>query len=246
MTALYGCIRLTGQAPLDLSFLEWTKLEQGNHISTFDSANPKPFDYWHGGHYADHIKQIVPARNTTFACFNIKTGRQENLMTRLTQNIMSMRQDMEDDLAESSFLDKLYFHVFPKLEGRLCMSLDITSALSQFVLLTRDTTLYLTSFGDLKSRYLMWSNDQTLEQRLRQQMGERFSYYRHLPLTNGVMVLQSQFLSSKFAKWQNKLSDLVTMNALDGFLQRKTRLLSSGDESLPVNQTANTRTEQTE
>jgi hypothetical protein len=222
-SALYGCIRLTGVSPLDLSFLEWTKLDQGNHIQTFDSENPKPFDYWHGGHSADTVKQIVSARNTMFTGFKIKTGHSDNQLTYLTHSIMSMRQDLETDLADSSFLDKMWFHVYPRLHGRFAISLDMASALSQFVLLSRDTLIYLTSFGDFRSYYLAWSTEQTLEHRLRTHFGQRFIYYRHLPLSNGVMVLQSQFLASKFSKWQTKLSDLLTMNALDVFLQRKTR-----------------------
>lgn len=223
-STIYGCLRLTGCQNLDLSFLGMDKLERGNHVSSFDSSQDKPFDYWHGGINPECLKQIVTARNTVFCSFKTKTDWTDNPATRLTHSILSMRQDLDTDLAGSSFLDKVFFHIFPKLDGRLCLSLDVSSALSQFVLIARDTSIYLTSFGDARSQYLIWSNECFLESRLRSVFGDqRFFYYRHVPLTNGVMVIQSQFLASKFAKWHNKLSDLVTLNALDVFLQRKTR-----------------------
>lgn len=223
-STLYGCIRLTGTQRLDLSCLNMDRVERGNHVSNFDSSKDKPFDYWHGGSDTEYLKQIVTARNTVFCSFRAKTEHTDNPSTRLTHSILSMRQDLESDLADSSFLDKVFFHIYPKLGGRLCLSLDVASALSQFVLVARDTSLYLTSFGDSRSQYLMWSNEHQLENRLREVFGDqRFFYYRHLPLTNGVMVIQSQFLASKFAKWHQKLSDLVTLNALDLFLQRRTR-----------------------
>lgn len=226
-STIYGCLRLTGSQNLDLSFLGMDRLERGNHVSSFDSSQDKPFDYWHGGIDSECLKQIVTARNTVFCSFKTKTDWTDNPATRLTHSILSMRQDLDTDLAGSSFLDKVFFHIFPKLEGRLCLSLDVSSALSQFVLITRDTSIYLTSFGDSRSQYLIWSNEYLLESRLRSMFGDqRFFYYRHVPLTNGVMVIQSQFLASKFAKWHNKLSDLVTLNALDVFLQRKTRCVN--------------------
>ncbi len=229
-SAVYGCVRLVGASPLDLSPLKWDRLDQGNHVSTFEPKVPKPFDYWHGGTDVECLKQIVTARNTVFCSFRTRAEYTDNPATRLTHSILSMRQDLDSDLAGSSFLDKVFFHVYPKLEGRLCLSLDISSALSQFVLIARDTSIYLTSFGDSKSQYLMWSNEYLLETRLKELFGEqRFFYYRHLPLTNGVMVIQSQFLASKFAKWHNKLSDLITLNALDVFLQRKTRSVCPQD-----------------
>ncbi len=225
---LYGCLRLSGSQHLDLSFLGMNKFERGNHIASFDSSNDKPFDYWHGGVGIECLKQIVTARNTVFCSFRTKSEHSDNPATRLTHSILSMRQDLESDLAGSSFLDKVFFHVYPKLEGRLCLSLDIASALSQFVLIARDASIYLTSFGDSRSQYLMWSNEYLLETRLRATFGDqRFFYYRHLPLVNGVMVIQSQFLASKIAKWQNRLSDLVALNALDIFLQRKTRSVAN-------------------
>lgn len=195
-------------------------------MSAFDSAIAKPFDYWHGGHDIECLKQIVTARNTTFSGFKVKTASKESALTKLVHSIVCMRQDLEDDLATSTFLNKLWFHVFPKLKDRVALSLDISSALSQFVLIARDSSIYLTSFGYQKSVYLMWSNEHSLEERMRDQLGDKVFYYRHLPLTNGVMVIQSQFLASKFSKWQTRLSDLVTMNALDVFLQRKTRSIS--------------------
>jgi len=228
MSSLYGVLRLVGYNDVDLSFLGLEKLEQGNHLAAFDSQRPKPFDYWHGGHDVDTIKQIVTARNTVFTGYRTKSDASVNPLTMLTHSILSMRQGLDDALADASFLDKIFYHVYPKLEGRVCVSLDYASARSQFVLISRDTSIYLTSFNDGKSYYLMWSNEQSLEQRLRDVFKERFFYYRHMPLVNGVLVLQTQFLASKFSKWQSRMTDLATMNSLDNFLQRKTRTVTPG------------------
>lgn len=223
-SSIYGVIRLSGSTDLDLSFIGCDRLDQGNHLSGFDSARPKPFDYWHGGRNAEAVKQIVAARNTVFSGYRTHCDSQvANPLTRLTHSIMSMRQGIEDTLADASFLDKIYYHVYPKLEGRVCLSLDYASAKSQFVVVSRDTTVYLTSVVDGRSHYLVWSNETSLEQRFRTQYGERLFFYRHLPLVNGVLVIQSQFLASKFSKWTSKMSDLGALNSLDTFLQRKTR-----------------------
>lgn len=222
-SSIYGVIRLMGHTELDLSFIGCDKLDQGNHLASFDSLRPKPFDYWHGGIEAEAIKQIVTARNTVFSGFKTSGETQTNPLTLLTHSILSMRQGLDDNMADASFLDKIFVHVYPKLEGRVCLSLDYATARSQFILVSRDTAIYLTSFSDGKSYYLMWSNEQTLEQRFREFYGERLFYFRHFPLVNGVMVLQSQFLVSKFAKWQTRLNDLGMLNSLDIFLQRKTR-----------------------
>lgn len=223
-SSIYGVLRLSGSTELDLAFLGLDKLDQGNHLNGFESAKPKPFDYWHGGINAESVKQIVTARNTVFCGYKTTTDKLlSNPLTRLTHSIMSMRQGIDDTLADASFLDKIFYHVYPKLEGRVCLSLDYASAKSQFVIVSRETNVYLTSFTDNRAFYLMWSNEASLEERFRQQFGERFFFFRHLPLVNGVLVIQSQFLASKFSKWTSKMSDLSALNSLDTFLQRKTR-----------------------
>ncbi len=223
-SSIYGVLRLSGSTELDLAFLGLDKLDQGNHLNGFESAKPKPFDYWHGGVNAESVKQVVTARNTVFCGYKTTTDKvSTNPLTRLTHSILSMRQGLDDTLADASFLDKIFYHVYPKLEGRVCLSLDYASAKSQFVIVSRYTNVYLTSFTDNRSFYLMWSNEASLEERFRQHFGERFFFFRHLPLVNGVLVIQSQFLASKFSKWTSKMSDLSALNSLDTFLQRKTR-----------------------
>lgn len=233
MSTLFGCLRLTGAYPLDLSFLNLDKLEQGNHLHGFDTQAPRPFDYWLGGKAVSQVKQAIPARNTLFSGFSVKYAEdsppKDPVLTFLTHSITAMRNDLDDDLAEASFVDKIFFHIYPKLRGRICLALDCTSAVSQFLLMTREHAMFFVSMTDKKSTYLLWSNESSLEQRLRDHFDQQFYFFRHQPLVNGVLVIQSRFLASKMAKW-SRYDPLATLNALDVFLTRRTRVLPLDDE----------------
>ena len=227
---IYGTIVLYADREdnprLTLPFDNLSKVETGNHLNqSYDSSKVRAFDYAHGGTDVESAKLFVSTRSMMINGLRVGEDGPNNMVHQTIQKLLAMNSGLAEEEEHLSFLELTYAKVFSKLEGRLFISLDIVSTQPKFVLMTRNIPVYFLGVCDEHAMHLVWSNEDSLEERMKIHYGERFFYYRMRPLLNGVCVLQSSFLRNKVVKWRQKLSDrLKIMNALETQISRRSAL----------------------
>lgn len=224
---ILGCVVLkTVKSPvlprLDEPFLYLDSLETGNLVNNYDSTKLSMLDYWHGGYNSEHSKVFVPARDVGMSGFRIGETTPENMSRKVINHLLAVNSFATEDERNSSYLNLTYKKVFMYFQERFFLSLAITSSSPKFVIITRNTPVYLTAFFDSESMYWVWTNEESLDERMRARYGERFYYYRMRPIHNGVFILQPLYLKKKIAEWSHQLRDkLKIMNALEVHISRR-------------------------
>lgn len=224
---IYGCLTLQAQGtPIDLSKLlplADMKVDMSNHLSLYTPERANWFDYLHGGLNTESHKAYVPARGMTISGYRVGVDTEDNLTRKVIQNLLTMNSD-SDVHEQSTFLGLAHTNLYLKTQGRFIMSLDISSQRSKFLLMSRDMQLNMLAFcnSNQSNLYLMWTNEQNIENRMQSIYGEEFYYYRIFPILNSTCIIHSQYLMNKVKKWQRVLRDpLKIFNALDSHLHRK-------------------------
>lgn len=231
---IYGCLSLQAQGPpIDLSRLlplADMQIDRSNHLSKYTPERAHSFDYLHGGIGTESHKSYVPTRGMTISGYRVGVESKDNLTRKVIQNLLTMNSD-NDVHEQSTFLGLAHNNIYLKTQGRFIMSLDLASPLdgqasqrSKFLLMSRDMQLNMLAFCNSShtNMYLMWTNEQNIENRMQSVYGEEYYYYRVFPILNSTCIIHSQYLMNKVKKWQRILRDpLKIFNALDSHLHRK-------------------------
>ena len=224
---LYGCVVLhtsrEGPSPVTFPFGEVTKVDYGNHFGRFDPGSENSFDYWLGGTDIEMAKLSAPSRGVTIGGMRVGEPTEVNLTHKIIYSLLTINSDSSEEDKNLPYLDLVYAKVSKDLGVKMYACFDIVSSKSKFVIMSKDIPVYLFTFSDEEATYLMWSNEESLRHRMREQYGERFFYYNLLTLTNGTLVLQSFYLRRLYQKWRKLLRDrLKIMNALEEYISKKT------------------------
>lgn len=226
---LYGCVALHSYreqvvvSPLTFPFIDLNKLEIGNHFGEKNSAEEKPFDYWLGGTELEVSKLSAPSRGVTIGGMRVGDVSAENVAHKIIYSLLTINSDSTEEDKNLPYLDLVYAKISKNLQGKMYATFDICSSKSKFVIMSKDIPVYLFTFSDEEATYLMWSNEVTLRQRMREFYGEAFYYYNLGTLLNGTLVLQSYYLRRIYQKWRKLLRDrLKIMNALEEYVYKKT------------------------
>lgn len=212
------------QNPLGAMF-EGIPLEHNNHVHNFDQDKPKSFDYMHGGVNVETSKTYVSARG--LALTGLRVGEDgedtDSSLRKVIHNLLAINSvSTEEEQKLSSYLQLAYVKVFNKITSRSLLSIEVRSSQPKFIILTKNMPVYFLALVDDHASYLVWSNEATLEQRVKETFGEKFYLYRLPTYSNGVCVIQSNFLDKKFVHWNRQLRDkLKVMNALEAHLRRR-------------------------
>jgi hypothetical protein len=225
---LYGCLALQVTGPhVDLARLVGVDdpIRWSNHLS-ISSEIPKPFDYWHGGVLRTETSKVyVPAIAATLTGYRVGTVTNSNLTKKIIQNLLHLNIEPDNSTENATYLEKAYQNVFLKTKERLFVSLDINTAkmgTGKFLLMSRHIQVNLLIFCNKTNTYLLWTNEQDIEDRMRLLFGEEYYYYRAKPILNRACVIHSLYLQTKFRKWKQVIEEpLKLFNALDYFLSRR-------------------------
>lgn len=226
---VYGCLCLQSDRqdpgpPLDLPFAGLPHVEEGNHLNEHKPGVKQAFDFKLGSDGADTARVYAAARNMTISAYKVGDDQEQSKASRIAKFLLAMNSSAADNEQDASFLELAYSKVFQKTDGHMFVMLNVTSVQSKILLMARDVPVYMFAFCDDYSTYLMWSNEQSLEQRMRDHYGNRFYFYRMPPIVNGTCVIQSFYLRTKLIKWTDRLRDrLKIMNALEGHLMRRSK-----------------------
>lgn len=225
---LYGCVVLHtaryGPSPVEFPFNTLTNVEHGNHFGRFTQEAETVFDYWLGGSSLETVKLSAPSRGVTIGGMRVGDSSVEsNLTHKIIYSLLTINADSSDEDKNRSYLDLVYSKVSKDLGAKMYACFDITSSKSKFVIMSKDLPVYLFTFSDDDATYLMWSNEASLKERMKEFYGERFFYYSFNTLTSGTLVLQSYYLHRLYQKWRKLLRDkLKIMNALEEYITKKT------------------------
>lgn len=208
---------------LDIPF-KGLHTERGNHLRDFDSTQQHAFDFWHGHEGAEASKLFVSTRGISITGFRAGEPTETNLTHTLVQNLLAINTGTTEQEQQLPFLELAYQKVFSRLSDvRSFVSFEISSSQSKFILMASQVPVWMWVVADDQFSYLVWTNEASLEDRIRAAYPDRFYYYRFRPLVNSVTVIQSFFLRKKLQKWSAKFKDnLKVLNALEQYLTKRT------------------------
>lgn len=214
---------------------------RGNHIgSNFPTARSNKFDYVQTGIGAAKIETYAASRGLTIRGYRTgeRTEDDEQSLRQVVHNLLAINSvATEEERSSSNYLQLAYSKVYQKVDGRVFLNLDIDSMQPKFVLITKGVPIYSFVLFSDPITFLFWSNDPDLETRARQHFGNAFYLYRMPVHTDGICVIQSKFLSTRYSFWVKTMWDkLKVMNALEAHISR--RWMSPTDT--PVNKLAET------
>jgi hypothetical protein len=228
--ALYGYLCLSSyrseESPLKFPFHDLLRTYSGNHVSDYDSFREGPFDYCFGGGTKvepEFAKLSNTTRGVTISGMRVGDVSDENQTKHIIYNLLTLNTNSTEEDKDTPYLNLVYSKISKSLTGRFFAAFEVTSTRSKFVLISRAIPVYMFVACDDKATYLIWSNEETLRERMREVYQNQFFYYPLRPLTNGTLVIQSFYLKRLIKKWRASLhSDLRVMNVLDEYLRKRT------------------------
>lgn len=209
---------------LDIPFQDLLNSERGNHLRDFDPEQQHAFDFWHGHTGAESSKLFVSTRGISITGYRVGEPSETNLTHSLVQNLLAINAGNTELEQQLPYLELAYQKVFSRLSGvRSFVSFEVSSSQSKFILMASHVPVWMWVVADDYCSYLVWTNEASLEDRIRAAYPDRFYYYRFRPLNNSVTVIQSFFLRKKLQKWGAKFKDnLKVLNALEQYLTKRT------------------------
>lgn len=228
---LYGCVVLhsyRGEAsstvsPVTFPFVHMDKIEIGNHFGEKVSDEEKPFDYFLGCIDAETSKLSAPSRGVTIGGMRVGDESEDNLTHKIIYNLLTINSTSTEEDKNLPYLDLVYAKISKNAKGRMFATFDILSSKSKFVIMSKGVPVYMFTFSDEHATYFMWSNEETLRQRMRDFYGNQFYYYDLGVLIDGTLVIQSYYVRKLYQKWRKNLRDrLMVMNALEEYINKKT------------------------
>ncbi len=114
--------------------------------------------------------------------------------------------------------------VMPNLVTPAFISLEVQSSQPKFLLFSREIPIHVNVFCDDTCMLLVWSNEGKIEQRMRENYGNRFVVYRMPPIINSACVVHTFYLKKKISRWKYEMRDnLRVLNALEAFIFRRSK-----------------------
>jgi hypothetical protein len=223
---IYGglMLNLRDNTPFDTIGFPFTGIEMahGNHIMEHSKLTVNNFDYWHGGRDTEHRTAFVAERGISIDARGVGHDCKETLRNTvhrvLTMNSGVKREDRGD------MMEMVTEVVLSNIQVPSAISMAVQSSQPKFILFSRDIPLHVNVFCDEACMLMIWTNESTLEERMREEYGERFSVFRMPPIINSVAVIHSYYLSRKIRHWRYRFKDrLKLLNAIEGQLRRKTK-----------------------
>lgn len=226
MTSLYGCLNLitTPKLVLTVPFfspLTDTLLKTGYH-------NPKEFE-----------PTVVPAGYFMLRAVNTHTvfvpSRQEKIdacmvgemihplgLTFLVRVLLMLNSEKNNLKLADLVYERLYQHSDTK--GHYLSVISQSSPHSRMIFMSKGVKLYLIGVTDGDSSFLVWGNEPDLELRMRAEYRNKYYYYRFPHILDRCLVLQTQFICTKFRRWQNDIQDkLRVFSALENQIFKAVR-----------------------
>lgn len=219
MSLLYGCLTLQSTheflLPIDGSSLDFRR---GSHlVKASNSTIPGDFIL-----AADKIipTAFVPSRNEKIDAVSVGSVNHSlgiNYVVRLLLAINSEKNDLQ-------FPELINERLYKNVTGRYLICISQAGPHSHFIFLVRNVPLYILGVTNDEQTFLLWSNEPDLEERLKREHGNKFYYYRFIPLTMGSLVLQTKFLCTRFRRWNAEMGDrLKIFSALERSIMKNIR-----------------------
>lgn len=216
------------------------QLYRGNHLGEFPPDRSNKFDYAQAGIDATRIETYAAARGLTIRGYRTgePTDDDQKRLRQVIHNLLAINsQSTEEERNSSNYLQLAYSKVYQKLDERAFLNLDIDSAQPKFVLISKGVPVYSFVLFSDEITFLYWSNDPDLEQRAKSYFGNHFYVYRMPVHSDGICVLQSKFLASRYSLWVKTMYDkLKVMNALESHITRRWLSTTSVNETVGPDQ----------
>jgi hypothetical protein len=205
MDAMYGCLNLHS-APIPLAFPfkdnEGFRYKQGYHIGRQKKEESVAGEYIFAGHRLQPTVH-VPSRDESID--SMMMGEIVNPLgmafaNRLLLTINSERNDL-------TFPDLIHERLMKRLSGSFLVCISQSGPHSNFIFLINNIELNIVGVVSDKQTMLVWSNESRLEERMREESGNKFFYYRFPTMNKGSLVLQTAFLCNRFRRWQAEAKD---------------------------------------
>jgi len=108
------------------------------------------------------------------------------------------------------YQDIIYEKLYAAVPGHYIITINQSGLNNHIILLAKQMELNLWGVGEEESKmFLMWSDERTLEERMRKRYGDRFFYYRFPNLTSGSLVIQIQYVCSRVRRWRKEMRDML-------------------------------------
>lgn len=121
--------------------------------------------------------------------------------------------------------DLVYSRLYCSVPGQFFITFSQSSDHSRLIFLIRNVAVYFLGVVSDTEHYLVWSNEARFENSLKERYGNRYFYYRLPVVHSGCLVLQSQFLVTRYARWVSTVPDkLKVMSALENHLFKSHRI----------------------
>jgi hypothetical protein len=213
--------------PLTFPF-EGDRVSRGNQIRPHDPVRVSAFDFWHSSNGAHVSNVYVPERALKIEARTV--GKSPEETTRdIVHRFVTVNAGVPTE-SRQNILDTLSSVVLPHLVGPSLISMEVQSPQPKFVFFSRDVPLHFTAYCDDAAMILVWSNEDSLESRMRERYGERFLVFRMKPVLNSVLVVNTYFLQKSFSRWKTRAFQgpksrdrLKLLNAIEAKLSRRVK-----------------------
>ncbi len=215
-STLYGCLALSDSEIIDLPvpFGDQELVSRtGSHLPKKDasgsfilsSSNTPP-------------SQFLPHRNEKVDFVGVGTFPQG---ADYAPKLMMLSNSEPNQLP---IAELIYQRVFYNLQGVFLITISHTGPHSKFVILANRIQLYMLGVVNKEQCFLVWSNEEALEKRMKEQYQNKFLYYRFAPFSVGSLVLQTPYLCSRYRRWKREAKDnLHIFSALESFINNTKR-----------------------
>lgn len=220
------------------SLFEGQHADRGNHIWPYDDRRPKSFDYVTVAKDAARSEVFVSTRHLQVRSYLIGEKADEALLRKVVHNLLAINSgSTEEEQRSNSYRDLAYSKVFQRIDSRALVSLTVTSSQPKFIVMTNNVPVhFFVAIGD-DVTYLVWTNEVDLQLRFKERFNKAFYFFRLPTYTNGVCVIQSNFLEKRYTHWCRIMRDrLKVMNTLEEHLNRRWVT----PQTMPVNENSET------
>ena len=208
MSSLYGCLTLSDTPKLVLTVPELSSLDSevkhGYHL-----PSKKDTDEVSAGFFMMRAEEsttvFVPSRQEKLDANLTGSLVHPQGLTFLIRLLLMLNSEKNEMKLADIVYERLYKHI--DTQGHYLAVISQSSPHSRLIFLSKGIKLYLTGVTNSNSNFLVWSNEEDLELRMREEYKNKYYYYRFPHVLDRCLVLQTQFICTKFRRWRGDIQD---------------------------------------
>lgn len=221
MSLLYGCLNLQPSEELTLPFDgRGLFFRRGSHLTKQPVQKSIPGDFILASTESILPTSYVPSRNERIDAVSVGQIH-HNAGTKLIVGLLLAINSEKNDM---KFSELIHSRLYKNVEGQYLACVSQSGPYSHFIFLANSLKLNIIGVTNEDSMFLVWSNEEALEERLKEETGNKFYFYRFPSLTNGSLVFQTKYLCTRVRRWQAEMRDrLKVFSAVERLIFKNIR-----------------------